>query len=104
MEDFFKQAMLYDFYGDLLTDHQKEVYESYIQENLSLSEIAEEENVSRQAVHDIIKRSREQLETYEDKLHLVERFLEIKKMVAGIDECTDLDSAKKIAAEIVDKL
>ena len=52
MEKIVQQGMLYDFYGELLTEHQKQIYESYVYENLSLSEIAEEEGVSRQAVHD----------------------------------------------------
>ncbi len=104
MEDFVWRALLYDFYGELLTEHQKEAYEAYVQENLSLSEIAKEKDISRQAVHDMIKRSGQQLEMYESKLHLVKRFMEIKAMVAGIEHCNDLDSAKKIAVEIIDKL
>ena len=49
MEKIFEQAMLYDFYGELLKDNQKEVFENYVLDNLSLSEIAEERNISRQA-------------------------------------------------------
>ena len=55
MEKIFEQAMLYDFYGELLKDNQKEVFENYVLDNLSLSEIAEERGISRQAVHDMIK-------------------------------------------------
>ena len=57
MEKIFEQAMLYDFYGELLKDNQKEVFENYVLDNLSLSEIAEERNISRQAVYDMIKRA-----------------------------------------------
>ena len=52
MEAFVKQSLLYDFYGDLLTDHQKKIYEYAVYENLTLGEIADETGVSRQAVHD----------------------------------------------------
>ncbi len=75
MEKLVRQGMLFDFYGELLTDHQKAVYNSLVTEDMSLSEIAEEQGVSRQAVHDIIKRCDKQLEAYESKLHLLENYL-----------------------------
>ena len=75
MEKLVRQGMLFDFYGELLTDHQKAVYSSLVTEDMSLSEIAEEQGVSRQAVHDIIKRCDKQLEAYESKLHLLENYL-----------------------------
>lgn len=78
MEKIFEQSMLYDFYGELLKDNQKEVFENYVLDNLSLSEIAEERGISRQAVHDMIKRADRTLNEYEDKLHLVSRFMAIK--------------------------
>ena len=104
MDGYFKQSLLYDFYGDLLTEHQKEIYEGYVLENLSLAEIAEEQNISRQGVHDIIKRCNQALEGYEAKLHLVEKFEEIKNLVAGIETCDSLEEAKHIAGTIIDKL
>ena len=61
------------FYGELLTTHQKEVYEQFILEDLSLSEIAESAGISRQGVHDLIRRCQKALEGYEAKLHLVEK-------------------------------
>ena len=84
MEKIFEQAMLYDFYGELLKDNQKEVFENYVLDNLSLSEIAEERGISRQAVHDMIKRADRTLNEYEDKLHLVEKFLSVKEKVERI--------------------
>ena len=84
MEKIFEQAMLYDFYGELLKDNQKEVFENYVLDNLSLSEIAEERNISRQAVYDMIKRADRALNEYEDKLHLLEKFLTIKEDVNRI--------------------
>ena len=53
MNKFLEQALLFDFYGELLTDHQKEIYEQFALEDLSLSEIAEMKGISRQGVHDL---------------------------------------------------
>lgn len=104
MEGILHKSLLYDFYGDLLTEHQKEIYDGYVMENLSLQEIADESGISRQGVHDIIKRCNNALESYENRLHLVERFLEIKKLVSGIEECDKLEEAKEIAGMIIEKL
>ena len=73
--------MLYDFYGELLTEHQKNIYEDVVFNDMSPSEIAREEGISRQGVHDLIKRCDKILRDYEDKLHLVERFMQTKKDV-----------------------
>ncbi len=56
MDDFLKQTLLYDFYGELLTSHQKEIYEQSVLEDLSLGEIAQAAGISRQGVHDLVKR------------------------------------------------
>ena len=74
MNKILEQALLYDFYGELLTEHQKEIYEQFVLDDLSLSEIAESEGISRQGVHDLVRRCQKALEGYEAKLHLVERF------------------------------
>ncbi len=84
MERFVEQALLYDFYGELLTDNQKNVYEDVILNDYSLSEVAEERGISRQGVHDLIKRTNKSLMEYEEKLHLVEKFLHIKEKVNQI--------------------
>lgn len=86
MNKFLEQALLYDFYGELLTDHQKDIYEQFVLEDLSLSEIAEMKGISRQGVHDLVKRCQKTLENYEEKLHLVEKFLSVKEKVNRIDE------------------
>ena len=104
MENFVKQSYLYDFYGDLLTEHQKEIYEAYVLENLSLAEIAEEKSISRQGVHDIIRRCNAALEEYEAKLHLVEKFLKIKEEVSSIKQCKDIEKVRSIADQILDTL
>lgn len=66
--------LLYDFYGVMLTDKQREFVELYYLDDLSLAEIAEQFEISRQAVHDNIRRAGAQLLDCESKLHLVERF------------------------------
>lgn len=80
---------LFDFYGELLNDHQKEIYSEYILDDLSLNEIAEEHGVSRQSVFDLVKRCTKALEEYEEKLSLVERFLKVKKEIGEISELSD---------------
>ena len=69
MEKFVEQGYLYDFYGELLTERQQQVYESVVLEDYSLSEVAEDLGISRQGVHDMIKRCNKTLEEYEQKLH-----------------------------------
>ncbi|MBE6016765.1 MAG: DNA-binding protein [Lachnospiraceae bacterium] len=104
MEDFVRQSLLFDFYGDLLTEHQKLVYGSFVQENLSLSEIAQDSHISRQGVHDLIRRCRNSLEEYESKLHLVDRFLKIREKVSAISQSQSLEEAKNISEEIMELL
>lgn len=86
MEKFVEQTLLYDFYGELLTERQQQVYESVVLEDYSLSEVAEDLGISRQGVHDMIKRCNHILEEYESRLHLVEKFLCIRKQVQKIKE------------------
>ena len=89
MEKFVEQTLLYDFYGELLTERQQQVYETVVLEDYSLSEVAEELGISRQGVHDMIRRCNHTLEEYEGKLHLVEKFIrirdQIRKIQVGID-------------------
>ena len=104
VENFVKQSLLYDFYGLLLTKRQREIYEAYVLEDYSAAEIADGFKISRQAVHDNIKRTQGVLSEYEEKLGLVEKFLNIKEEVSKIESCEDLDQAKKIAENIVEML
>ena len=83
---FVEQTLLYDFYGELLTAHQRRIYEDVILNDYSLSEVADELGISRQGVHDNIKRCNKALEEYEDKLHLVEKFVNIKGKVRRINQ------------------
>ena len=68
MEKFVEQGYLYDFYGELLTERQQQVYESVVLEDYSLSEVAEDLGISRQGVHDMIKRCNKTLEYHSDEI------------------------------------
>lgn len=89
MEKIFEQGLLYDFYGELLTEHQRKIYEDAVFNDLSLSEIAAEAGISRQGVHDLIKRCDRILQEYEEKLHLMERFAGAKRTVNDILSLTE---------------
>ena len=95
-DDVTRQSLLYDFYGELLTERQKEVMELYNEENLSLAEIAEEFGISRQGVHDALHKAQKALEEYERKLGLVERFSATRDAISSIS--TEIDGAIDMAA------
>lgn len=104
MDRIVERGMLYDFYGELLTDHQRQVYGALVLEDMSLSEIAEEYNISRQGVHDLIKRCDKQLEMYEEKLCLIDRFRKVRANVEKIEAITDNMEIKKIANQILEEI
>lgn len=89
MEKIVEQGLLYDFYGELLTEHQRQIYERIVYENLSLGEISEEQGISRQGVHDIVKRCDKALLEYENRLKLVVRFMKMKERIREIDDLTE---------------
>lgn len=80
-------SLLLDFYGDMLTDKQRDVVELYYNEDLSLAEIASHSGITRQGVRDSIKRAESQLLDYEERLRLAHRF---RKIQTYLDEITDL--------------
>ncbi|MDE6624794.1 MAG: DNA-binding protein [Lachnospiraceae bacterium] len=86
MEKMVRQALLYDFYGELLTEHQKSIYSDIVLNDLSYSEVARAEGISRQGVFDLVKRCDKILEDYESKLLLVEKFLNTKNRVSRIHD------------------
>lgn len=114
MNEILEQALLYDFYGELLNEHQKEIYEQFVLEDLSLGEIAKETGISRQGVHDLIKRCSQALRGYEKKLHLVAKFMSVKEKVGRMNELLESEGAKskeelaegirKLADEIIEEL
>ena len=85
----YRMAMLFDFYGDLLTDRQKEFYDLYYNEDLSLAEIAENYGISRQGVRDVIVRAEAAMTEIEDKTHLIRRFFRMQEELSAIDAAAD---------------
>ena len=85
----YRMAMLFDFYGDLLTDRQREFYDLYYNEDLSLGEIAENYGISRQGVRDVIVRAEAAMRGVEDKTHLIRRFCQSQEELHRIQESLD---------------
>ncbi len=113
VEEIVEQSLLYDFYGELLTEHQRRIYEAAFFENYSLSEIAEDAGISRQGVHDLLRRCDKQLRGYEAKLHLVDRFTrvrsDIERIMSLVDELEGvtpekLNGIKDIAGRLMEEL
>ena len=116
MDEVLKKTLLYDFYGELLTEHQQRIYEEVVLNDYSASEIARDEGISRQSIHDMLRRCETTLKNYESKLHLVERFVSVRNKAQEIRELADqakstdreanerLDRIGRIAAGIVEDL
>ena len=85
----YRMALLYDFYGDMLTDRQKEFYDLYYNEDLSLSEIAENYGISRQGVRDVIVRAEATLTELEDKTGIIRRFHVMQDQLKGVLDGVD---------------
>ena len=104
VNEILKQALLFDFYGELLTDHQKEIYGQFLLEDLSLGEIARDAGISRQGVHDIVKRCEQALAGYEEKLHLVEKFsvasARLTEVMTCIDELKEMNTDERLDSKI----
>lgn len=82
-------SLLYDFYGDLLTEKQQEAIELYYNEDLSLAEIAQFDDITRQGVRDSIKRAEAQLFEFEERLGLYGRFQNIKESLRQMNICAE---------------
>ncbi len=82
----YRMTMLFDFYGELLTERQKEFFDLYYNEDLSLSEIAENNGISRQGVRDIIVRAEAAMQGVEDKTGIIRRFLQMQNHIAAIED------------------
>ena len=113
-EEIVELSLLFDFYGEMLGDHKKKIFEDYVLNDLSLAEIAEEEGISRQGVHDIVKRCTKQLKEYEEALHLVEKFQNMKNKLTKASEllgnkhkeadASDIEEARTLLAEMLEEL
>ena len=103
MKKIVEQGLLYDFYGELLTEHQKEIYEAAVYNDMSLTEIAEENGISKQGVHDLIKRCTNTLQGYEDRLHMIRRFEAIKAEALALDSIAE-DTENALSDELRERL
>ena len=113
-EEIVELSLLFDFYGEMLGEHKKKIFEDYVLNDLSLAEIAEEEGISRQGVHDTVKRCTKQLKEYEAALHLVEKFQNMKDKLTKASEflgtsnkeadASNIEEAKKLLAEMLEEL
>ena len=103
----YEDSLLLDFYGNLLTEKMRLTLDMYLNDDLSLAEIAEEEEISRQGVHDTVKRGLKQLNGYEDKLGLVKRFLEqresVKEAIDLIDS-KEYEDARKVLSRLSEEI
>ena len=79
--DKIEETLLLDYYGDLLTQHQIDILDEYFNEDLSMNEIAENYEISKSAVQDLIKRSLKQLNEYESKLKLIAKDKKLKEVL-----------------------
>ena len=84
MDERSRQVYLADIYGGLLTEKQQNILNSYLNEDMSISEIARDENISRQAAFDLLKRSEKLLEDYDEKLGLFGRYLRNREIIEKI--------------------
>jgi predicted DNA-binding protein YlxM (UPF0122 family) len=85
----YRMAMLFDFYGDVLTPRQKEFYDLYYNEDLSLAEIAENNGITRQGVRDVIVRAEAILTDLEDKTGLIKRFHAMRKQLQEVEAAAE---------------
>ncbi|MGN0489534.1 MAG: YlxM family DNA-binding protein [Ruminococcus sp.] len=106
MEKNIEISLLFDFYGQLLKEQQQMAVDLYYNDDLSLSEIASELNITRQGVRDCIKRSEIQLYLYEEKLGLYKRFKETEKGLSEIENLAESlkDNYNKEQAEKIIKI
>ena len=100
----YRMTMLYDFYGELLTERQREFFDLYYNEDLSLAEIAENSGISRQGVRDVIVRAEGVMQEMEDKTGIVRRFEEqrthLDAIAAAADEIRTVNALKYFDASI----
>ena len=113
-EEIVELSLLFDFYGEMLGEHKKKIFEDYVLNDLSLAEIAEEEGISRQGVHDTVKRCTKQLKEYEAALHLVEKFQNMKNKLTKASaflgatnqrtDASNIEEVRKLLAEMLEEL
>lgn len=95
----FEMSLLFDFFGDLLTEKQRNCFDLYYNDDLSLSEIAEQAGISRQGVRDNILRAESALREYEEKTGVVRRFTETQTAISQLEESIKLFLANNAHSE-----
>ncbi len=104
MEHIVEKTLLFDFYGDLLTEHRKEIYEAVVFNDMSLSEAAAEFDISRQGIHDLIRRCDEAMNSYEEKLHMISRYTALKEKIRKLSGLALPDEAKALIGSMEEDL
>ena len=110
MDKIIEKNMLYDFYGELLTEHQRAIYEEAVFGDYSLSELSESYGITRQGIHDLLKRCDKILNDYESRLHLVEKFKSIRKDAEEIEricnnsDFSEADRINRLVGNIIKEL
>ncbi len=103
MKDVSRIALLFDFYGPLLTERQQELVRAYYLEDHSLAEIADADGVSRQAVHELIRRSEAALQEYEQRLGFIAEHHRRRALLDQLEDAlnrADLGAARRILAKL----
>lgn len=97
LKEIVELTRLYDVYGPLLSDHKKEIFESYVLDNYSLAEIAEQVGISRQGVRDIVKRCSKELLEAEDKLGFLKKLDRVSEIIEETKEKNrNIEVSKKL--------
>lgn len=100
LDEIVELSALYDFYGALLKENHRRIFEDYVWNNYSLSEIAADQQITRQGVYDIINRCRTRLREYEEKLQLVDKFQRTKEKLRQIEEIAESGKDSAVAKKI----
>ena len=104
MEEKIKMSILFGIYGKLLTDKQYEILNEYYNNDFSLSEIAENNEITRQAVKDVINKATGKLMEYEEKLMFMDRILKQENIVQAVIDSLEKNKNKELSEQTVDKL
>lgn len=99
-EKFADRDLLFDFYAELLTEHQRHIFEAVAFLDCSLSEVAREAGISRQGVSDLVRRTEEQLYAYERKLHMAEKFRAEQRIARELLRLSEAENGETLLPEI----
>jgi len=100
MDELLHNTLLFDFYGELLTERQREMHQAYFCNDMSLSEVGDKFGVTRQAVNIALKETRKKLDAFEDALGLVKRHEEAKCVLDRALEAKSIDEVREVLLEL----